>query len=431
MPCGTGWIRNLLGAAKHPPESMGRDYGRPEFLLLVLGGLSYTCYTFIWFTLPAFLSTLIAEFDLSTTEAGLLVGAVPIMYVPLGLVSGLLIDRIGSRAAIGAGLVVFGAVQIARGVATGFLTLLIPTLLLGVAGMAITFGLPKLVSELFPPERTGAMSSVYQIGAQLGPIAAFGLSRPLLEPFFGGWRPTFIASGLVVLAFALGWGGTALWYARRHKRPTPLHEETDDQRDFTLASARRDIRRLIAHRDMLLLVVIGTMHLFISHGLRGWLPVILEGTGLTAELAGIITSLLIVAQISGTITIPPLSDRWNRRKAALVVCGVLATVGTTGLLLGPTTLVAIVAVVWAAGMGLGGLSPMIKVIPIDMEGIGPALTATAVSFVYAVGEIGGFAGPFVIGALHDATGVFDIGIATLIAASLIIILASTAMTHVD
>lgn len=410
---------------------MDRAYGRPEFLLLVLGGLSYTCYTFIWFTLPAFLSTMIDEFGLSTTEAGLLVGAVPIVYVPLGLVSGLLIDRIGSKAAIGFGLIVFGLVQIARGLATGFLSLLVPTLLLGVAGMAITFGLPKLVSELFPPERTGAMSSVYQIGAQLGPIAAFGLSRPILEPFFGGWRPTFIVSGTTVVAFGLVWGSIVIWYARRPNPSSPPDTDTDDHREFTLESARRDIARLFAHRDMLLLVLIGTMHLFISHGLRGWLAVILEGTGLTPELAGIITSLLIVAQISGTVTIPPLSDRWNRRKAALVACGILSVLGTTGLLLGPSTLVTIIAVVWLVGMGLGGLSPMIKVIPIEMDGIGPALTATAVSFVYAVGEIGGFAGPFLIGALHDATGVFELGIATLIAASFLIIVASAAMTHVE
>lgn len=410
---------------------MARRYGTGEYLLLGLGGLSYTCYTFIWFSLPAFLSAVIAEFSLSTTEAGLLVGAVPAVYVPLGLVSGLLIDRVGSRAAIGVGVVVFGIVQIIRGIATGFVTLLVPTLLLGVAGMAITFGLPKLVSELFPPERTGAMSSVYQIGAQLGPIVAFGFSRPLLEPFFGGWRPTFIASGVVVLAYGGIWAIATLVYGRTHGDQDRPWDDPTDTRDFTLESARSDIGRLFAHRDMLLLVLVGTMYLFVTHGLRGWLAVILEGTGIPPELAGIITSLLIVAQVAGTVTIPPLSDRWTRRKAALIACGLLATLGTAGLLLQPSSLFGVIVVVWAAGMGLGGLSPMIKVLPIEMEGIGPALTATAVSFIYAVGEIGGFAGPFVIGALRDATGVFELGIATLVVASLVIVLASAAMTRVE
>lgn len=79
------------------PSAVGpREYG-----VLVLGALSYTCYTFTWFSLPAVLSTLIEELGLTTTEAGLLVGAVPLVYVPLGLASGLVIDRIGPGSASG------------------------------------------------------------------------------------------------------------------------------------------------------------------------------------------------------------------------------------------------------------------------------------------------------------------------------------------
>jgi len=408
---------------------MSRESGAAEYLLLGLGGLGYACYTFVWFSLPALLSPVIGAFDISTTEAGILVGAVPAVYVPLGIASGLLIDRVGSRAAIGVALAGFGVAQILRGVAGGFVGLLVPTLLLGVVGTAMTFGLPKLVSELFPPERTGTMSSVYQVGSSLGPVAAFGLSRPVLEPLLGGWRSVFLASGVVVLAYAVVWGVAAV--ALRDAGREPPDDGAGDDRAFTLDSAREDLARLVAHRDMLLLVVVGTMTLFVSHGLRGWLAVILEATGLTPELAGILTSLLVVAQIGGTVTIPPLSDRWNRRRGALVACGLLCLAGTAGLLLGPASLPAVLAVVGITGVGLGGLSPMIKAIPIEMDGVGPALTATAVSFIYAVGEIGGFAGPFLIGTLRDATGLFEVGIAALVAASLLIALASASLRGVD
>jgi cyanate permease len=74
---------------------------------------------------------------------------------------------------------------------------------------------------------------------------------------------------------------------------------------------------------------------------------------------------------------------------------------------------------------------MIKTIPIEMDGVGTALTATAVSFVYAVGEVGGFGGPFVIGAVRDATGSFEVGIAVLVVASAVIVGASASMRHVD
>lgn len=447
---------------------MTRAAGRAEHLLLGLGALGYTCYTFVWFTLPALLSPVIAEFGLSTTQAGVVVGAVPLVYIPLGLVSGLVIDRAGARTAIGIGLVGFGLVQIARGLAGSFVTLLVPTLALGVLGTGLTFGLPKLVSELFPPERTGTMSSVYQVGASLGSMAAFGLARPLLEPALGGWRPVFLATGAVVLAYAAVWAVAAAGYARLRDASAAdgpaadadagapdgadadgVRDDADggdapeggsggdasagsgdDDRAFTLASARRDLVRLFSHRDMRLLVVVGTMYLFINHGLRGWLAVVLEGTGLSPDVAGLVTSLLVGAQIAGTVTIPPLSDRWGRRRGALGCCGLLCAAGVTGLLLGPAALPAVVVAVAVAGLGLGGLSPMIKTLPVEMDGIGPALTATAVSFVYAVGEIGGFAGPFVLGALRDATGTFEGGLAALVAAGLVVVAASASMSRV-
>jgi cyanate permease len=410
---------------------MGDGPGRWEYSILVLGGLAYACYTFVWFSLPALLTPLIEDFGLSTTQAGLVVGAVPLVYIPLGLVSGVLIDRLGSRAAIGVALSGFGLVQLARGLATDFLGLFVPTLLLGVFGMATTFGLPKLVAELFPPERTGSSTAVYQVGSQLGPVAAFGLSRPLLEPLLGGWEAVFLASGAVVLGFAALWWLTTTVYARTVAGGWGDAPSDGDDGESTLELARRNIGTLVSHRDMLLLVLVGTMYLFINHGLRGWLAVILESTGLAPGLAGLLVSFMIVAEIAGTLSIPTLSDRWNRRKAALAVSGGCCAVGTLGLLLSPGALPLIVVVLAVIGIGIGGLSPMIKAIPADMDGIGPGMTATAVSLIYAVGEIGGFTGPIVIGGLRDLTGGFEAGLGALLLAGVAVILGSLSMRRID
>lgn len=407
---------------------MADAVGRWEYAVLGLGALVYAAYTFVWFSLPAMLTPLIEDLGLSTTQAGLVVGAVPLVYIPLGLVSGVLIDRVGSRTALGVAVTGFGLVQLVRGLATDFLGLLVPTLFLGVLGMAATFGLPKLVSELFPAERTGSSTAVYQVGSQLGPVAAFGLSRPLLEPWLGGWEGVFLASGTVVLAFSVVWWVATGVYAR-----SAGTNWTAGEPDGTTAleSARRNIGTLVGHRDMLLLVVVGTMYLFLNHGLRGWLAVILEDAGLAAGLAGLLVSFMIVAEIAGTLTIPTLSDRWNRRKAALALSGLLCLVGTAGLLVLPGALAPIVIVLALVGAGIGGLSPMIKAIPADMEGVGPEMTATAVSLIYAVGEIGGFTGPIVIGGLRDLTGGFTAGLAVVLAAGAVVVVASLSLRRVD
>ncbi|MEM4780699.1 MAG: MFS transporter, partial [Halalkalicoccus sp.] len=108
-------------------------------LALCLGSLSYALLLFVWFLLPAFLSPVIADLSLSNWQAGLVVGAIPLTYIPLSLFTGLAIDRIGPRLGIGLGLLVFGAAGAGRSVATGFPSLLAVTLLVGVGATGITF----------------------------------------------------------------------------------------------------------------------------------------------------------------------------------------------------------------------------------------------------------------------------------------------------
>jgi len=66
---------------------------------------------------------------------------------------------------------------------------------------------------------------------------------------------------------------------------------------------------------------------------------------------------------------------------------------------------------------------MVRAIPPALSGIGPRLTGTAAGLVFAVGEIGGFAGPFLIGWLHDLTGSFAPGLSILAGSGVAAVLA--------
>jgi len=389
------------------------------YVLLAGGTVAYFLFLFVWFLLPAFLSPIIDALGLSGTEAGIVAGAVQLVYVPLALASGVVADRIGAANAIGAGLAILGAGGALRSLAGGFPGLFGATLLLGVGGTGITFGLPKLVAELFPARRTGAASSVYLVGASLGTAAAFAVGRPVLGPAVGGWRPLFELSGLAVVAAGIGWLAIARPLRRRATRfdagePTPGLD---------------DLRTVLAHPQLRLLVVVGTMQLFLSHGLQAWIATALEARGLAAGLAATVASGFVIARVAGTIGVPPLSDRFRARRAALVGCGALASAGTGGLVLaGPATGLAVTAaVVGFAGIGAGGVAPLVRAIPVELDGIGPGLTATATGLIFSVGEIGGFAGPFLIGSARDLTGSFLPGFGALALASLVIAAAGYAM----
>ncbi|WP_436345887.1 MFS transporter [Natronorubrum sp. FCH18a] len=403
---------------------MGRataEYRR-EYGLVALAALSYTCLMFVWFSLPAYLSGIIDDLGLSSTQAGVLAGAVPLTYIPLALFSGIAVDRIGPGRSLAAGVVIYGVAQIGRSVALGFPSLLAATLLLGVGATAITFGLPKLVGILFPPTKTGRPSAIYLVGASAGSALVFAVGRPVLGPWLGGWRPLFFWSGVVAVAYGLAW----LLVAHRAR----IDDRMADDDSFSLESVVADLRLVVSHRELRLVVVIGTMYLLLNHGLQGWLPTLLESRGLSAGLAGQATSLLIGAYVVGVLAVPELADRFEARRPALMGCGAAAFLGVVGVIAGDTGALVVVGIL-VTGLGVGGVSPLVRAIPPDLEGIGARLTGTAVGFIFAVGEIGGFFGPMLIGVFHDVTGSFVPGLAMLAGGALVVVLAGTALQYQD
>ncbi|MHB9287621.1 CynX/NimT family MFS transporter [Halobacteriales archaeon Cl-PHB] len=388
----------------------GRTYA-----LVAVAAVTYTLLMFTWFSLPAYLSTISTDLGLSETQAGVVVGAVPLTYIPLGLFSGAFVDRVGPGRSLALGTVIYGGAQAGRSLATGFPSLLLLTLLLGVGATAITFGLPKLVSTLFPPGDTGLPSSIYLIAASAGTATVFGLGRPTIGPALGGWRPLFLWSGLLAIAYGVCWYGLG--------RLVDVDDQaTDDAGSFSVASIADDLRRVLANRPLQWLVVVGTMFLLVNHGLQGWLPTILEGRGLSADRAGQTTSLFVVAYAVGIFTIPPVADRLASRQTMLSLSGLTVAAGVGGLVVGATGVLAMAGIV-VTGLGAGGLSPLIRAMPPELEGVGPELTGTAVGFIFAVGEIGGFLGPVVVGSLRDATGSFLPGLVVLGAGGLVVVVA--------
>jgi cyanate permease len=401
---------------------MDRPTATENAALLALGGIGYGALLFVWFSLPAYLGPIIDALGLTGTQAGVLAGAIPLTYIPLGLASGLVIDRVGARAGIGVGVALAGLGQLGRSTATEFPTMLVLTLCMGVGATGLTFGLPKLAAELYPSELVGRAASVYLVASYAGSGTAFALGRSVLGPALGGWRPLFLASGAATVALACVWGLLA-WYV------PPGRHEPDGEGGFSLGSLGADVRAVFAHRDLRLLVVLGTMYLFVLHGLQGWLVTLFEARGVDPGLAGGVTAVLVGGQVVGVLAIPAFAERIDRTRAVTIGAAIVGALGIAGLFFEPSVALALAVPVALVGFGMGGLSPLIRSIPVELDGIGSALTATAVGLVFAVGEIGGFVGPVAIGALRDATGSFAPGLALCVAAALVAAGSAAAMSE--
>ncbi|MFC7195202.1 MFS transporter [Halosimplex aquaticum] len=151
--------------------------------------------------------------------------------------------------------------------------------------------------------------------------------------------------------------------------------------------------------------------------------------GRLPEVAATVATLFVVGQAVGTVVVPPVSDRLGRRRDGVVACGLAAVAGVVALaFVGDAVGAGAAALV--AGSGVGGVSPLVRAIPTEIEDIGPALTATAVSLIFAVGELGGFFGPFLVGGLRDLTGSFLPGLAVLAVGALAMVAAGLRLPEI-
>lgn len=379
---------------------------------LSLGTVAYGSLMVVWFSPAVYLGAIVGDLGLSSTQAGLLTGAVPLTYIPIALFSGLIIDRIGPYRAIGTGLLLFGSAQVGRAGAGTFPEMLALTALVGVGGTTVTFGLPKLVAELFPTDASGTPSSVYMLGSFAGTAAVFSLGRGVVGPLLGGWRPFFSATGVGVLAYAV------LWWAGVYLAPLESLRSSEraggnGERNSRGVALRRDVERVFSAPAMRWLALVGIVYLMTVHGLQNWLATALRARGVAPAVAATVTSGFVVAEAAGALVIPTVSDRLGRRGDVITVCGFVCLLGVGTLLLPSVSVALPVAGVLAVGVGVGGLSPLVRMVPADVAEIGPALTGTAIGLVFAVGELGGFLGPFLVGFLFDHTGSYAPGFAVI------------------
>lgn len=128
---------------------------------------------------------------LSLVQAGFLLSTVQVAGMCLGLVIGLVAQRLGLRRSLLLGLLVLGFTSIAGGLTQGVTMLLLLRALEGVGFLLVVTPAPGLLRRFLPPQATGSMLGVW------GAYMPFGTALALL------CGPVWIAA----------WGWASLWWA--------------------------------------------------------------------------------------------------------------------------------------------------------------------------------------------------------------------------
>jgi MFS family permease len=214
-----------------------------------------------------------AELHLSPTQMGLLLSSFSLAYAFAQLPLGILLDRVGARIVLGAGILLWATVQVFTGFVGSLPQFLIARILLGVGEAPIFPAGARMIADWFNKRERGAPTGFFLASTTLGPVVAPPLITALMLGL--GWRNMYMVLGAFGVLFAVIWFAAA----RNHKDVTFTAQELayfdqdgPNQSKFTFAG----LAALLSQRSVWGLVlgfvgIIYTIWLYLT-----WLPVYLE-----------------------------------------------------------------------------------------------------------------------------------------------------------
>ena len=367
-------------------------------------GLQFLVSALLVQAFGAYVAVLSAEFGWSRTA---LAGGAAIQSLEgalIGPVLGWLVDRLGPRAVVRAGVVIFALGFLAFSTVEtipGFYAAV--TLIAVGASMSGYFPLSVCLMHFFERRRARALSLM-----SLG-LAAGGLALPLLSWSIAafGWRATCVGAAGVILV--LGWPLASI--LRRH--PSEVGQEVDGEprpvetpvpaatwkEGLTAAQAvrTRAFWLLAVGHGLALLVVTAVNVHAISH--------MKQELGYSLPQASFIITLMTIAQGAGMLLGAAVGDRWSKRHIA-ALCMLAHMVGLLMLAYAVHVSMLIVFAV-LHGMAWGLRGPLMQALRADFFGvreIGMIMGLSAV--VISIGQV---VGPLVAGAVYDWTGHYQVG----------------------
>jgi len=179
---------------------------------LALGTISFTVCFAAWGLISAFAPRFRDAFHLSATQAATLIAVPVLLGALLRIVTGILGDRFGGRGVFAVLMLVVAVPCFAVPLVPSYELLLLVAFFLGIAGSSFAVGV-GFVSRWFPPEQQGGALGVYGLG-NIGQSAAVFLG-PVLAAWVG-WQNVFRGAAALLLV----WG--VAFYALARNAPSTV-----------------------------------------------------------------------------------------------------------------------------------------------------------------------------------------------------------------
>ncbi|MCP4623177.1 MAG: major facilitator superfamily domain-containing protein 7 [bacterium] len=249
-----------------------------------------------------------------------------LMYLVVCIPASYIIDTYGIRIGLGIGAVLAGIFGLMKGVFGGdYMMVCIAQTGLAVAQPFILNSITKVGIRWFPINERATVAGVSALAQYIGIIAAMIVTPYLItRDAAGGYD---ISNMLMIYGVITVAGAILVLVFIRERPATPPHLEGEDERITVFAG----IKHIFKHRDMLILLLMFFIGLGMFNAISTCIDQICKLRGLDFEQSGMVGGVMLIGGVVGACIIPPLSDKFRRRKLFFLICITCMTPGLVGL----------------------------------------------------------------------------------------------------
>jgi MFS transporter, ACS family, tartrate transporter len=376
------------------------------------------------------------DLGLSASAFGFASGIFFVAYFFFEVPSNLMLHRFGASKWIARIMLTWGLISGATAFVTGPLGFDVARVLLGVAEAGFFPGIIFFLTLWFPAVYRARIVGWFMAAIPASTVIGAPVSSVLLylDGVAGlkGWQWMFLAEAVPALILSV----VVFYYLT--DRPADARWLAADERDWLagrLAAEQRQRERretlsvwqALLDPRVLTLALIYFGAVASNYGIGFWLPQIVQGFGGLSKLEiGLITA---IPYAVGTVTMVlwgRRSDQRMERKAHVAIPLFVAALGiaVAAVVDEPTLKMAALTV---AAFGVFSCLPVFWTLPAAF--LSGSAAAAGIAIINSLGNLSGFAGPYAMGWIKDATGSFAGGLLVIAALVLVSLVAVLLLRH--
>ncbi len=324
--------------------------------------------------------------------------------------SNVLLSKIGARIWIARILITWGLISACTAFVVGPLSFYGVRFALGIAEAGFFPGIILYLTWWFPSYYRSRIVGVFMAAIPISNIVGSLVSGVLLDldGWLGvaGWQWLFIIEavpavvlGVVFWVFMTDWPSQAHWLAPAQREWLIARLAAEQTRREAIRSYT--LREALLDRRVLLLSLVYFGGTFSGYGIVLFQPQIVHRLAQGFGMTGLINAIPYVFAATAMVLWGRHSDRTGERPWHIALAYTVSAAGliATSLMVDPIMAMTMLVI---AAMGQSSTGPTFWSLPTAM--LSGTAAAGGIALINALGNLGGFFGPYVFGLIKDATG---------------------------